>query len=325
MNQSEMQQQSRRPPPMGGKELLLAKNASLTGQVTAQRGEINDLRNRLRSLQETEAKWQDTTACVSSLWDELNATIAFLQFKVGDGADGADGADGIDKIDEIHKIAAPALEEGSAQALLNEANPFLAHLLQAYLPDDPAARKAAVSLAEDLTATEFTLRERMKDTMRAATSVLCAVEEIAASAPSRPLPGPEENRLSSLVALLKAENGRLLKESLQEQSAMKSLEASMADREAELVVLNRRLAVAELAGKEEDEDEEQKREKREKREEGAANVAAPPPRGTSQELDLAIQEIERRDSLIAALERYVLQNAKKWGGSIEVWRANPLR
>ena len=67
------------------------------------------------------------------------------------------------------------------------------------------------------------------------------------SAPSRPLPGPEENRLSSLVALLMDENGRLLKVSQQEQSAMKSLEASMADREAELVVLNRRLAVAELA------------------------------------------------------------------------------
>ena len=302
---------------MGGKELLLRKNTSLTGQVTAQRQEINGLRSRFQSLEETETKWQETTACVSSLWDELNATIAFLQFKLG----------GDVKADQI---AAPALEEGSARALLTEANPFLAHMLQAYLPDDPVARKAAVSLAEDLTATESALRARMKDTMRAATSVLRAVDEIAASSASRPLPGPEENRLSSLVALLKAENGRLVKESLQEHVALKNLEANVADKEAEMVVLNRRLAIAEEPGSE-------RGGKKQRTESPAEDVqvsqAAQAAQGAPRvELSLAIQEVERRDKLIASLERYVAPHrvgrslsipAKK--GFVEVWRANPLR
>ena len=182
-------------PPMGGKELLLQKNASLMGHVSAQRQEINDLRKRLDALRETEIRWHDTAACVSSVWDELNQTIAFLHFKLGD---------------DDNPVAAPALEEGSALALLDQANPFLAHMLQAYLPDDPVAKKAAVSLAEDLSATESALRERMKDTMRAAASVLRAVDQLSSSA--RTLPGPEETRLASRVALLKAENGRLVKE-----------------------------------------------------------------------------------------------------------------
>jgi hypothetical protein len=313
---------------MGGKELLLRKNTSLAGQVTAQRQEINELRSRVYSLEETETKWQETTACVSSLWDELNDTIAFLQFKVGD--DGK--ANGDDT-----QIAAPALEEGSARGLLNEANPFLAHMLQAYVPDDPVARKAAVSLAEDLTATESALRARMKNTMRAATSVLRAVDEIAASSASRPLPGPEENRLSSLVALLKAENGRLLKESLQDHTAMKKLEATAADKEAEMLVLHRRLAIAETARGEvaavepgSERGAKKQRTSGPPAEDAQRSQADPVVQARQEppllELDLAIQEVERRDKLIASLERYVMLPCHRQKKAfVEVWRANPLR
>ena len=304
---------------MGGRELLVEKNTSLMGQVTAQRKELNELRRRLQSLQESQAKWQDTTACVSSLWDELNQTIGFLQFKVGADRKTERETDGKPER-RVKQIAAPALEPGSAQALLNEANPFLAHLLQAYLPDDPAARKAAVSLAEDLTATEAALRARMKDTMQAATSVLQSVDELSASSAStRELPGPEENRLSSLVALLRAENGRLLKESVQENMALKNLEASLADKEAELVVLTRRLAIA---GSTANSGEKQAASSIPASPRAEADVAttantantgnAANPGEPRLELDLAIQEVERRDKLIATLERYVVPFLITW-------------
>ena len=66
---------------MGGKQLLLDKNSKLSAQITSQRQEINDLRDKLRSIEETENKWHETAACISSIWDELNQSIAFLQFK----------------------------------------------------------------------------------------------------------------------------------------------------------------------------------------------------------------------------------------------------
>ena len=68
-------------PPMGGKQLLLDKNSKLSAQISSQRQEINDLRDKLRNLEETEIKWHETAACISSIWDELNQSIAFLQFK----------------------------------------------------------------------------------------------------------------------------------------------------------------------------------------------------------------------------------------------------
>lgn len=68
-------------PPMGGKKLLLDKNSKLSAQVASQRKEINDLRVKLSKIEETEMKWQDTAACISSIWDELNRSIGFLQFK----------------------------------------------------------------------------------------------------------------------------------------------------------------------------------------------------------------------------------------------------
>ena len=232
------------------------------------------------------------------------------------------------------------------------------------LPDDPVAKKAAVSLAEDLTATESALRARMRDTMLAATAVLRAVDGLSGGSDGnasaiRPLPGPEEKKLKSLVTMLKVENGRLLKESLLDHTAIKDLEANVADREAELLVLNRRLAMAEererersddggdggdggkarggggeggsrkAGGKDEDNDDDnikQQSNKRQKTEDGEPRV----------ELDLAIQEVERRDKQIASLERCVpgraraggppapLRRAKKRVG-IEVWRADPLR
>ena len=307
-------------PPMGGKELLLKKNSSLAGQVVAQRREINDLRKRLDTLRETETRWQDTTACVSSLWDELNQSIGFLQFMVGDNSDDKDGS-----------IAAPALEEGSVRDLLNKANPFLAHMLQAYLPDDPVAKKAAVSLTEDLTATETALRARMMDTLRAATTVLRAIDEMSGGG-TRPLPGDEEKRLSSLVLMLKAENGRLLKESLQDHAAIKDLEASVADKDAELLVLSRRLAMAENEDEDDGDGEgegegEGEGNRADNKKDNESNkrrktVAAAPGTGTPAEasqggasrveLDLVVQELERRDKQIASLERCV-SDVWEWG------------
>jgi len=68
-------------PPMGGKQLLLDKNSKLSAQISSQRQEINDLRDTLRSIEKNENKWHETAACISSIWDELNQSIAFLQFK----------------------------------------------------------------------------------------------------------------------------------------------------------------------------------------------------------------------------------------------------
>lgn len=66
---------------MGGKQLLLDKNAKLSAQVAAQRHEINGLKDRLETLLDDKSKLQEATACVSTVWEELNLAIGFLQFK----------------------------------------------------------------------------------------------------------------------------------------------------------------------------------------------------------------------------------------------------
>ena len=68
-------------PPMGGKQLLLDKNSKLSAQISSQRHEINDLRSKLRQIEESESKWNGIAACISSVWEELNNSISFLQFK----------------------------------------------------------------------------------------------------------------------------------------------------------------------------------------------------------------------------------------------------
>jgi hypothetical protein len=68
-------------PPMGGKQLLLDKNAKLSAQVAAQRHEINGLKDRLEKLLDDKNKLQEVTACVSTVWEELNLATGFLQFK----------------------------------------------------------------------------------------------------------------------------------------------------------------------------------------------------------------------------------------------------
>lgn len=68
-------------PPMGGKKLLLDKNSKLSAQISSQRKEINDLREKLCRIERNEMKWQDTAACIVSIWDELNRSISFLHFK----------------------------------------------------------------------------------------------------------------------------------------------------------------------------------------------------------------------------------------------------
>lgn len=68
-------------PPIGGKQLLLDKNTKLSAQVATQRKEINNLKDRLHNLEDEENKWRDTAACLTSVWDELNSLLDFLQFK----------------------------------------------------------------------------------------------------------------------------------------------------------------------------------------------------------------------------------------------------
>lgn len=68
-------------PPIGGKQMLLDKNTKLSAQVATQRKEINDLKDRLHNLENEEIKWKDTAACLTSVWDELNSSLGFLQFK----------------------------------------------------------------------------------------------------------------------------------------------------------------------------------------------------------------------------------------------------
>ena len=187
---------------------------------------------------------------------------------------------------------------------LEGANPFLAHLLKDYLPDDPVAKKAAVSLAESVTETEEALRKKMQASMRAAASVLEALEDVKNAGTARSLPGQEETKLKSLIHILKAENGKLLTDSLQDSLALKKLESDVADKEAQILTMHRKLAMTREGGV--------SQQPTAVPTETTKEIPRPSSTGTDADmtkLQAAVEsrtrEVEQRDETIAKLERYV--------------------
>jgi FtsZ-binding cell division protein ZapB len=71
---------SRKGAPMKPSELLADCNAKLSAQVQVQRNEINDLEDKLKELHGEREEWQETLLCVHRMWDELNTSIAFLDY-----------------------------------------------------------------------------------------------------------------------------------------------------------------------------------------------------------------------------------------------------
>ena len=112
---------------------------------------------------------------------------------------------------------------------------------------------------------------------------------------------------------------------------------SAADKEAEMLVLHRRLAIAETARGEvaavepgSERGAKKQRTSGPPAEDAQRSQADPVVQARQEppllELDLAIQEVERRDKLIASLERYVMLPCHRQKKAfVEVWRANPLR
>ncbi len=196
---------------MGGKKLLLDKNSKLSAQVTVQRKEINKLQRELQEIMDRELQWQDTIACLNMVWEELNLTISFLKFKV---------------TGQSSELASEPQKEDMEQ-LLRESNPFLALLLQNYLPEDQVAASSAKTLAEDLAETEAALRKKMKDTMSSAAAVLKMVEELKKNGTIAKDEGAEA-KLSALVTMLKAENKKLRNGMTQDAVLIRNLESEVA-------------------------------------------------------------------------------------------------
>jgi E3 ubiquitin-protein ligase BRE1 len=214
-------------PPLGGKNLLKDKNSKLSAQVAVQRKEINRLQQKLQELEDKELQWEDTIACLNTVWEELNLSIGFLKYRA---------------TDETQEISVqPVDEEGQLQELLREGNPFLALLLKNYLPDDPKAAAAAKSLAEDLTETEEALRRKMKETLSAATNVLNIVEDLKKHRFKNDINRESECKPMALANLLKSENSKLRSTAIQDAVTIQSLKAAIADKEAELLVMQRKM------------------------------------------------------------------------------------
>ena len=215
------------------------------------------------------------------------------------------------RVNESAEVAPPGLDASSAKALLEETNPFLAQLLHRYLPDDPVAAKSAKNLADDLSETEKALRSKMKDTMAVASSILNAIEDMKAAGNSKAsLPGFEESKLAALVNILKSENGKLVKDSLSDSIAIRQLEADIADKEAEIQVLHRKLMMEKSVERGDGDVGVSRSEEAPEVSQGVSR------KGSEQKLldqrDAATphvealkKEVEKRDGDIARLERYV--------------------
>lgn len=235
------------------------------------------------------------------------------------------------RVNESAEVAPAGLDASSAKALLEETNPFLAHLLSRYLPDDPVAAKSAKNLADDLSETEKALRNKMKDTMAVASSILNAIEEMkGAGNGGGSLPGFEESKLAALVNILKSENGKLVKDSLSDSIAIRQLEADIADKEAEIQVLHRKLVMEKSVDRGGGDVGVSRSEEAPEVSKGVSRNGSEQKLVLDQKDEAAPQvealkkEVEKRDGDIARLERYVFL-AKCLKSSAEVWRANPLR
>ncbi|PSC73290.1 E3 ubiquitin-ligase BRE1-like 2 isoform A [Micractinium conductrix] len=228
-------------------DLLVDKNAKLSAQCDAQRKQINALEKRLEEVQAQEAARQETLLCVNRLWEELNASIGFIQFR-------ASG-----------RMAEAQQEntEATDADLLRKANPFLAKLLATHMAGDKAAAEMAEDFAEDVSDVEAALRERMQATLSGAATALALVEEAAArGAPAGGAAGggdaemedaaattpggarggnSKDAQLAALNNLLKAENNRLRDQALLDATKIKQLQSGLADREDELLVAQRKI------------------------------------------------------------------------------------
>ena len=176
-------------------------------------------------------------------------------------------------------------------------------MLQTHLLDgDPLAIDAASTLTDNISSTEKALRQKMKDTMQAAAAVLNAVEDLR-KASHKPVPGFEESKLTALIQLLKAENNKLVQHSFEDAASIKALESDVADKEAEILTLQRKLHMPcresptpHQAG------EEQKQDTSHQQPEAPYQDMCK----LRNEIAARTKEVEQRDKKIAQLERYVI-------------------
>ena len=189
------------------------------------------------------------------------------------------------------------------------------------------AADAASTLAENLSSTEKALRQKMKDTMEAAAAVLNAVENLRENS-EKPVPGFEESKLMALVQLLKAENNKLVQDSVQDAVSIKALESAVADKEAEILTLQRKIHMPRTESLNPNEaGEEQNQDTRRQQPEAPSQDMTK----LGSEIAARTKEVELRDKKIAQLERYVIVHLIDWlvdydsKIEAEVWRANPLR
>lgn len=68
-------------PPGTQLELLKDRNDKLFAQAAVQRQENDRLQRRIDELEAKEQGRQESLLLVNRLWEELNSSIAFLQFK----------------------------------------------------------------------------------------------------------------------------------------------------------------------------------------------------------------------------------------------------
>lgn len=213
-------------------------------------------------------------------------------------------------LNRIHKEEKEEASSDENMTGLEGANPFLSHLLKRYLPDDPVAKKSAVSLAENISLTEEALRKKMQDSMKAAASVLQSIEDMKNASTETSLSGEEETKLKALIHVLRAENGKLLTDSLQDSVALKKLESDVADKEAQILTMHRKLALVREgtsqqldagAGPAEPMKQEMPRPS------STQNIASTD--ADTAKLQAAVnartREVEQRDKAIVKLERYV--------------------
>lgn len=150
-------------------------------------------------------------------------------------------------------------DENRDSELLEQANPFLAKLLSSCLGGDRLAANTAKSLVEDLSEVEIALRKRMSATLEAATRVFEAVEEARSGSLGTAQEGggggtptaasaSKESQLAAMNNLLKAENNRLKDQALQGSTKIKEMASSLADKEEELLVAQRKFLQMQEAG-----------------------------------------------------------------------------
>ncbi|KAI3432441.1 hypothetical protein D9Q98_003994 [Chlorella vulgaris] len=228
---------------------VVDKNAKLSAQCAVHRSQLVQLEKKLLEAATREEAYQETLLCVNRLWEELNAAIGFIQYRAGGRL--------LDAQQEN--------TEATDADLLRKANPFLAKLLLTYLAGDKEAARLADDFAEDASEVEQRLRQRMAATLEAAGAVLQAVEEQAGkdgtstsaaacdtaaptSPTSRTASSSKDAQLAALNNLLKAENNRLRDQALQDATKIKQLQSSLADREDELLVAQRKINQLKASG-----------------------------------------------------------------------------